>query len=100
MSFSDSLRSLETFAMTPPCFDGSCVANLTTIWRVEPEPTSCAASAGGDPASVNAVSTCLGVIDVPVTVSWYCVPPLNSTPTLKPRKMKLSRLISDDHGDA
>ena len=46
------------------------------------------------PASENAFSTSFGVIDVPVTVSWYCVPPLNSTPMLKPRVAKLATLIT------
>ena len=67
---------------------------------VEPEPTSWAASAGGEPASANAFSTSFGVIEVPVTVIWYCVPPLNSTPMLKPRKTKLMTLIRMITADA
>ncbi len=91
---SDSLSSLETLAVTSFCSARLWVGNWTTIWRVEPEPTSVAASVGGEPASENAFSTCFGVIEVLVTVSWYWVPPLNSTPMLKPRKMKLIRLMN------
>ena len=53
---------------------------LMTIFWFEPEPTTCGASAGVTPASVNAVFDLVEVIEAPLAEIWKVAPPLNSTP--------------------
>ena len=87
-------------AVTVFCWSRVWVGNCTTIWRLEPEPTSWPRRSAASPHRENAFSTSFGVIEVPVTVIWYWVPPLNSTPMLKPRVTKLITLIRMITADA
>src|SRR6266496_3777494 len=86
-------RSLATFVLRFSCWVGSMFLVLTTICRVDPEPTCRAGSADGTPPAANAASVCFVVTDVPATWSWNWVPPLNSTPRLNPRITKLNTQI-------
>ena len=71
---------LDTLASRSPAARGCSVLVLTMICWLAPEPTTCGASAGVTPASVNAVFSLSAVSEVPAAANWNVEPPLNSTP--------------------
>src|SRR6478736_3628201 len=93
-------RDLPTDDTARACSAALTFLVLTTICRVFPEPTSWAAPSDGRFADRNASSVWCVVMVVPAAWIWNWLPPANSTPKLKPRKMKLRTQISRITPDA